>query len=117
MTKNLFAGLHFNLFLLVGACLSITGFCILPFAGVAFEPLRLPALITIAAIALEYRALSRQSGIPTWNALLMPFGALLFVYALLRSAAITLCQGGVIWRGTFYPLAELRRRAAPITWR
>ena len=117
MTKNLFAGLHFNLFLLVGACVWTTAFCILPFAGLAFAAFRLPALITIAAIALEYRALSRQSGIPVWNAVLMPFGALLFVYAMLRSAFLTLRQGGVLWRGTFYPLAELRRRAAPIPWR
>jgi hypothetical protein len=47
----------------------------------------------------------------------MPFGALLFVYAMLRSAFLTLRQGGVIWRGTLYPLAELRRRVAPIPWR
>jgi hypothetical protein len=27
---------------------------------------------------------------------------------------ITFQQGGVIWRGTFYSLAELRKNSAPI---
>jgi 2-keto-4-pentenoate hydratase len=38
-----------------------------------------------------------------------PLGALLFCYMLLRSAAVTLWRGGVVWRGTFYPLEELKR--------
>jgi len=28
---------------------------------------------------------------------------------MLRSMILTLRQGGVVWRGTFYPLEELRR--------
>jgi hypothetical protein len=28
---------------------------------------------------------------------------------LLRSTVVTLRQGGIIWRGTFYALEELRR--------
>ena len=39
---------------------------------------------------------------------------LIFIFTLLRSMITTLKQGGVIWRGTFYPLAELRRNAAPL---
>ena len=42
-------------------------------------------------------------------ALTQPIGAVLFCYMLLRSTAVTLWQGGVIWRDTFYPLDELRR--------
>jgi len=38
-----------------------------------------------------------------------PLGALLFCYMLVRSAAVTLWRGGVTWRGTFYPLEELKR--------
>jgi hypothetical protein len=40
----------------------------------------------------------------------LPLGALLFTYMLLRSTFITLRQGGITWRGTFYSLEELRRR-------
>jgi len=42
-------------------------------------------------------------------ALTHPLGALLFCYMLLRSTAVTLWRGGVTWRGTFYPLEELKR--------
>jgi len=42
-------------------------------------------------------------------ALTHPIGALLFCYMIVRSVAVTLWQGGVTWRGTFYPLKELKR--------
>ena len=58
--------------------------------------------------------MGRTSGLSTWNALLFPLSALAFIFTLLRSMLITLKQGGVIWRGTFYSLAELRKNAAPI---
>jgi len=38
-----------------------------------------------------------------------PIGALIFCFMLLRSTIVTLRQGGVVWRKTFYPLAKLRR--------
>jgi hypothetical protein len=41
--------------------------------------------------------------------LTLPLAATLFAYMLMRSAFITLKQGGIIWRGTFYALDELRR--------
>jgi hypothetical protein len=34
---------------------------------------------------------------------------ILFVYTMLRSMLLTLGRGGVTWRGTFYPIAALRR--------
>jgi len=41
--------------------------------------------------------------------LTLPLGAALLTYMLLRSTLITLRQGGITWRGTFYSLDELRR--------
>lgn len=38
----------------------------------------------------------------------LPAAALIYLYALWRSAWITLRQGGVQWRGTFYPLEVLK---------
>jgi hypothetical protein len=37
-----------------------------------------------------------------------PLGAMVLCYILLHSMALALWRGGVIWRGTFYPLDELR---------
>ena len=32
-----------------------------------------------------------------------------YLYMVFRSTAVTLWQGGIVWRGTFYSLEELRR--------
>ena len=42
-------------------------------------------------------------------ALTHPLGAALFFYMLLRSTVVTLWQGGIVWRDTFYPLEDLKR--------
>jgi hypothetical protein len=36
-------------------------------------------------------------------------GALIFAWMLARSTVVTLWNGGITWRGTFYPLEELKR--------
>jgi glycosyltransferase involved in cell wall biosynthesis len=40
----------------------------------------------------------------------LPCAAFLYLFALWRSAVVTLRQGGVRWRDTFYPLEVLKRR-------
>jgi glycosyltransferase involved in cell wall biosynthesis len=114
MTKNLFSAFRFHIWLAMIGCLWLFTFCVAPAIGFFFIPTRVPAILTLAAVAYAYRLLSRHSGISTWNALFFPFSALVFAFALLRSMLITFKQGGVIWRGTFYPLVELRKNAAPI---
>jgi hypothetical protein len=53
--------------------------------------------------------MSRESDIPAYYFVLHPLGATLFVYIMLRSMILTLSRGGVVWRGTFYSLEELRK--------
>jgi glycosyltransferase involved in cell wall biosynthesis len=114
MTKNLFSAFRFYIWLALLGCLWFLVFFVAPAAGFFFAPTRVPAILTFAAVAYAYRLLSRHSNISTWNALFSAFSALIFAFALLRSMFITCKQGGVIWRGTFYPLAELRKNAAPL---
>ncbi|HEX3967719.1 MAG TPA: glycosyltransferase [Edaphobacter sp.] len=114
MTKNLWAAFRFYLSLALLGSLWLLVFCVAPAVGLFYAPTRIPAILTLAAVVYAYRLLSRHSGISTWSALLFPFSALVFVFTLLRSILITLKQGGVTWRGTFYPLAELRKNAAPL---
>ena len=47
-------------------------------------------------------------GAKRWYAVAFPFTVLLLVYILLRTALLNLSQGGITWRGTFYPLPELK---------
>jgi glycosyltransferase involved in cell wall biosynthesis len=67
------------------------------------------ALAAWVGVLLCYSEAARNAGIRLWQAPLMPIGVTLFVYSVVRSMVVTLRQGGVRWRGTFYPLSELRR--------
>ena len=75
---------------------------------------RSAAILTLVSIAVLYVLSSRHSRISPWYAILFPAGAILFIYSLIRSAFTTLKDGGVTWRGTFYPLAELRKSRVPL---
>lgn len=115
MTKNLFAVFQFRVALLLLACCGVAVVCLGPVAGLFWASTRLPSSIALLAIlALYWIAARHLTPIPIVSALAFPLGAILMLYALLRSAGVTLRDGGVRWRGTFYPLAELRRHAAKL---
>jgi glycosyltransferase involved in cell wall biosynthesis len=111
MTKNLFAILRYNPVIVLLSCLWITLFCMAPVAFLALPQTRTPAILTLASIAFLYFLSSRQSRVSPWNAVFFPLSASLIAYSILRSMLITLKQGGVTWRGTFYPLSELRKKS------
>jgi hypothetical protein len=46
-----------------------------------------------------------------WYALMIPFGGFFMAYTFLRAAIITLKQGGIYWRDSFYPLEMLRGKS------
>lgn len=114
MTKNLFAVFQFHISLLLAACAGVALLCLGPIAFLACHQTRIAALATLVAIAALYRLAGRLSGISAWYAALFPLSAVLFIYSMLRSMFITVKQGGVTWRGTFYPLAELRGNEKPL---
>jgi hypothetical protein len=111
VTKNFFAASGFRvlvaLLMIAGALLvSVVPFLALAFAhGVALICAAVAA--TLAATFLAGAA--RQSGASWLYGFTHPLGALLFCYMMLRSMVVTLWRGGIEWRGTFYPLEELRR--------
>jgi len=45
-----------------------------------------------------------------WHALLIPFAGAIMIYIIVLSAYKTLKQGGIYWRGSFYPLEELKKQ-------
>ena len=114
MTKNIFSAFRFHVSLLLLACGWLAVFCASPMMTLVYQPTRLPGAVTLAAVVCAYLLFQKTSGIKAWYGLLSPIAALLFIFTLLRSMVTTLRQGGVIWRGTFYPLAELRKDAAPL---
>jgi len=109
MMKNLFAIFHYNPILALLSCISIATFCIAPALLLALPQTRIAAILTLACVAFLYVLSSRQSRVSPWYAILFPVSATLIAYSIFRSMITTLKQGGVTWRGTFYPLSELRK--------
>ena len=111
LTKNGFAILKFNVWFALLAVCGILLLNVAPLVGALLTPGwgRMGFLAALAAIVLIYVGMSWYSDIPPGYAVLHPIGAVLFCYALLRSTVLTLRQGGVAWRGTLYPLSQLRK--------
>jgi len=110
--KNAFPAARYNVLLGATAPWLMLAVGWAPVFGL-FLPGVLPKVAAIAAwmgVLITYGEVARGAKIRLWQAVLMPVGITLFVYAFLRSMVITLSRGGVRWRDTFYPIAELRRR-------
>lgn len=115
MTKNGFALFRYRRAAAAVGLFVMAVMAVSPIAALFGPPgVRWSAAPFALALALLYGHGRRQSGIPMAYALLFPLGALLFVYALARSVVLTLRRGGVVWRGTLYPLELLRRCAGPL---
>ena len=110
MTKNLFAVFSYRPALLTLGALWLAVSCVSPLVFMVTPGTHMPGALTCAAIAGLYLLSSRTSRIPAWTAVGFPVAAVLLAASMLRSMAITLRDGGVTWRGTFYPLAALRKQ-------
>ena len=117
MTKNLFSAVNFRPLLLLGACAWITLFCLAPLAGFFWYTTLVPSLLVLMCVGASYRLLGDVSQIDARYGWLYPLGAAAFVWAMLRSMVTVLARRGVVWRGTFYPLRELRRHNNLRQWR
>lgn len=108
--KNMFAMLRFRtwlaVLLLVLTTLGLGATFAAPWFGGASGWFAIGAYLATAAPALM---LARRLQWSPWAAVLVPIARLWLPLALLNSTLVTLRQGGVRWRGTFYPLAQLRR--------
>lgn len=110
-TKNFFAAFAFRLPLAIVALLGMFAVNVLPFFGLLFGSGWVQVFSALAIlIALCFHAgVDVVMRVSPLYALTQPLGALLFCYMLLRSIVVTLWQGGVVWRETFYPLEDLKR--------
>jgi len=110
-TKNFFAAFRYSLPFALAGLLGMLAVNVLPLAGVAFGGGWVPWFSGIAVlVALCFHAgVDVVMRVSPLYAFTYPLGALLFCYMLLRSMVVTLWQGGIVWRDTFYPLEELKR--------
>lgn len=110
-TKNFFAATGFNLPLAIFQVCGLLLMSVLPWIAIftAHGWPRLLAGVSVALALLLHGAVTRETETSAFYALMHPIGALIFTWMLVRSTIVTLWRGGIVWRDTFYPLAELRR--------
>lgn len=111
LTKNSFAIMSFQWPRALATAFVMAFLNIWPFFGVwlAHGWARLPYALALLTMFGIYAGMSWKSAVPVYYFVLHPLGSAMFVYTMLRSMTLTLAQGGIVWRGTFYPLAELRK--------
>jgi glycosyltransferase involved in cell wall biosynthesis len=111
LTKNFFAVLSFQWWRTLISALGLAFLNLMPFLGVwlAHGRERLPYTIALASMFLIYVGMSWHSKVPAYYFVLHPVSTMLFVYTLLLSMIQTLRNDGIVWRGTKYPLEELKK--------
>jgi glycosyltransferase involved in cell wall biosynthesis len=111
VTKNFFAGAGYDLRRVTAMLAGLVLMDILPFAVALFGHGWIRALSAIAVvIALSFHVgVACVMRVSPLYAVTHPLGAAVFFYMLLRSTVVTLWQGGIVWRDTFYPLEELKK--------
>ncbi len=111
LTKNVFAVLSFQWWRTVITIIGLGFLNLGPFLGVflAHGWARVPYAIALISLFGIYRGMSGMSAVPSYYFFLHPVSTSLFMYTLLRSMILTLWNGGIVWRGTKYPLDELRK--------
>ena len=110
-TKNFFATSGYKVRVTSIQIFGLLIMCVFPVVALPFTHghARLFDLVAIVLPLIIAAGAARQFRTPVLFAVTYPIGAAIFAWMLLRSMVVTLWRGGIEWRGTFYPLEELRR--------
>jgi cellulose synthase/poly-beta-1,6-N-acetylglucosamine synthase-like glycosyltransferase len=108
--KNAFAALRYNMLLTIGAIAGNLALGVWPFAAIWLTSGTERALYLTAVLAqmAGYVGPALMQRTRPWLAVLYPLATLIFVSILGAAVLRTVRRRGIEWRGTFYPLDELR---------
>ncbi len=110
-TKNFYATTGFRLWVAVGQVTGNLLMFVLPWVALPFVYgwARIFAAMAIMLPVMAQAGAAMEFGESPLYAVTQPLGALIVCWMLVRSTIVTLRQGGIRWRGTFYPIEELKR--------
>lgn len=123
LTKNIFSIFRFRLPRMVAGTVGAAAICLVPFAAIGLgvtgaRACLWPGLLSLSCLFSLYwryhRAAGQGSPMQVVWVFAFPLATLLFLYTMAASTLLTLLRGGVVWRGTFYPLQELRANAGQL---
>ncbi|WP_260983578.1 glycosyltransferase family 2 protein [Cytobacillus oceanisediminis] len=112
LEKNTFAGLHYRISMVLFSVFGVFVSQVLPFFTVfsGNQSVAILSAVNLAFLAVLYVMVTKKmTQFSPWLFLVLPFTALLFIFSILRASYLTMKRGGIIWRGTKYTLAELRK--------
>jgi Glycosyl transferase family 2 len=110
-TKNFYATTGFRLWVACGQVAGTLLMFLLPWVALPFVHgwARVFAAVAIVLPVLAQAGAALEFDESPLYAVTQPLGALIFVWMIIRSTYVTVRQGGIFWRGTFYPIEELKR--------
>lgn len=110
LEKNAFSGCDYSVpFALSGALFHLV--CtVWPYLALLMTsgPTRAINAAVVVLLTFLFADSARRHRAKPWHAVAFPVTTLLFVWIILRTMVLNLSRGGIVWRGTFYPLEELK---------
>lgn len=110
LEKNVFAGCDYRVSVALSGVLFHLAASVWPYIAVfvtegATRVLYGAVVVLLTALLADLAGFHRAR---RWHAIGFPVTAAIFAWIVLRTTALNLLRGGITWRGTFYPLGELR---------
>jgi cellulose synthase/poly-beta-1,6-N-acetylglucosamine synthase-like glycosyltransferase len=110
LMKNAFSGVDYRVWVVVVSTVAQLVVLVWPFLALiltsgATRWLNLASVLVLLALCWINAPLA---GVRRWHGLGFPLATLLFLYIVWRAMVLTLWRDGIDWRGTHYPLAELK---------
>ena len=111
LMKNTFSGFDYNVLKVIGGVAGTLLFFVFPLPiilifGNSWQRL-LMAYMFLFQLVLYWKMPGSKG--QWWYACMSMYGGIIIAYIMTKSAIITIRNGGIYWRETFYPLTALRR--------
>lgn len=110
LRKNGFAGVDYRLWMVVAATIGTLLLYVWPWVAVWMTHGWTRALYAaaIGIMLLMYAGSAAAQGSPAWRGVLFPVASMMFLFVVWNATLYALVNRGIEWRGTHYPLDELR---------
>jgi cellulose synthase/poly-beta-1,6-N-acetylglucosamine synthase-like glycosyltransferase len=110
LMKNAFSGVDYRVSVVVFSTVFQLTLLVWPFLAIlvttgATRWLNLASVLVLVSLCWINAPLA---GVRRWHGIGFPLATLLFLYIVWRATVLTLWNDGIDWRGTHYPLAELK---------